>query len=200
MCALKNTNPKLNIAAMIHYYKQKFSYHFVNQLLQEGFAVDGTRGGLVLGRSHAQGGVYFLIDFGTCYKLMGELEGFEYLLNIASSYLTRKSFHDFNNSVRDRETPLIDYEPESHIRTIDTYLPEKSKHGAKFILIEGRGAQSIVNKHSTKRHLQWIDEINQKYTYQYDHNVVLLTKNVKIIDSHSGQVLDTCPIIFNSEP
>lgn len=137
-----------------------------------------------------------LINFGYCYKLIGEVEGYEYIFNIASSYLTRKSFNEINNYERDKEAPFIEYTPSDLTRTIETRLPDNQEYEAKFILLEGRGWQSIVNRHSTKKYLNWIDDINQKYTYEYDSNYVLQTKNVRIIEASTRRILDTCPIIW----
>lgn len=41
---------------MFYYYEQIFSYEAVDELLKNGYAVDGAQGGLILGRSHDEGG------------------------------------------------------------------------------------------------------------------------------------------------
>lgn len=176
---------------MYHYFDQKFSNETVTDLLATGHAVDGAAGGLILGRSHDEGGIYFLKNLGDCYRLIGEVEGYEYILNIAASYLVRNSFKDINDRKRDWQEPFAEYIPADSTRVIDTRLPIGSLYEAKYILFEGRGQQAIINKHSSLVYLRQLDELNRQYSYKYDSDEFLLTKKVHIIDTFTGQTIHT---------
>jgi hypothetical protein len=146
---------------MYHYYEMPFSFEEVDRLLKEGKAVEATMGGLILGRSHDEGGIYFLVKRDGRYVLEGEVEGYEYILNLGATWFYEKSTHIFHQHEK-HTTPVFDiYEPAPHIVTIDARHPD----GAKYILFE-TGGFSIMNRYSTKGYLETLDRMNKAVTFK----------------------------------
>ncbi|MET0636140.1 MAG: hypothetical protein ABWZ25_08920 [Chitinophagaceae bacterium] len=178
-----------------YYFQQPFSYGEINELLSKGYAVDGRSGGLVLGRSHDDGGVFFLTDVGTEYHLMGELEGYEYIFSVAAQTILGNSFDQINNWERDADEPFEEFNIPESIRVINTVPDNHAPMLSKLILFEGLfGIPHIVNKHSTKRNLQNIDSFNQKYTYKYDSDDYFTRKKIMIYNSADNLLFDERPI------
>ena len=69
----------------MYYYKMKYSLAQMEEYLQTGKAIDATMGGLILGRSHDEGGIYFWVKENDYYILEGEVEGYEYILNFGAT-------------------------------------------------------------------------------------------------------------------
>ena len=66
---------------MLGYYKMPLSVDEVESLIADDRALRADEGGLVLGRSHDEGGIYFLVRYGNQYLLDGEMEGHESCFN-----------------------------------------------------------------------------------------------------------------------
>lgn len=91
-----------------------FKEEEVEKMLCDGTAIDGTNGGLVLGRSHDEGGVFILHERAGYYQLDGEMEGFEYIFNPAVAAYASDRFRDINK-------------PDEHMTpTFEPYLPPKT--------------------------------------------------------------------------
>lgn len=57
-----------------------FSKQEFEQLSKEGKVVDARRGGLVVGRSHDEGNIYMLKQYGEGYRVINHMEGGEYVI------------------------------------------------------------------------------------------------------------------------
>lgn len=144
----------------MYYYKMKYSLATMEEYLKNGKAIDATKGGLILGRSHDEGGIYFWIKEDDYYVLEGEVEGYEYIMNFGATKYYSKScerFHQYENHKHD----FVEYIPSSDITLLDT------RHGVepKFLLFDDNGF-SIINKYSTKGYLNTIDQMNKAVTYE----------------------------------
>ena len=53
--------------------------------INKGWAIDATYGGLIIGRSHDEGGIYFWVKKDGYYVLEGEVEGYEYIMNFGAT-------------------------------------------------------------------------------------------------------------------
>lgn len=138
----------------------KFSIEKVQEYLENGRAIDATMGGLILGRSHDEGGIYFLVKKGDQYVLEGEVEGYEYILNFGATKFYSKScdrFHQYENHKHD----FVDYSPPSGVTLLDT----KSEGEPKFLIFNS-DTFSIINKYSTKGYLITIDQMNKAVTFE----------------------------------
>lgn len=56
-------------------YQDEFSFDTIERFLKLDLAVDGTPGGLILGPSHDDGGIFVLIKKESCYVLGRSLSG-----------------------------------------------------------------------------------------------------------------------------
>ena len=145
--------------------------------IKRGWAIDATMGGLILGRSHYEGGIYFWVKENDHYTLDGEVEGFEYILNFgATKYYSKITdrFHQHDKHKHD----FIDYNPPAHIKILDT----RNTVEPKFLLFDS-GGFSIINKYSTKGYLETIDEMNKAVTFE-----VVGDKLAKYVHHHDKEI------------
>lgn len=162
----------------MYYYGMKYSLETMKSFKDEGRAIDATLGGLVLGRSHSQGGIYFWVKKENFYVLEGEVEGYEYILNFgATNYYSKSTdrFHKYEEHKHD----FKEYEPPTHIKLLDTRQPID----AKFLLFE-IGGFSIINKYSTKGYLNTIDQMNKTVTFK------IVKENLAEYVHHNDEVIE----------
>lgn len=144
----------------MYYYKMKFSLAQMKEYVNEGRAIDATMGGLILGRSHDEGGIYFWLKKGDYYSLEGEVEGYEYILNFGATDFFKESSKRFHQYEKHKGS-FEEYLPMSHIKILDT----RREIEAKFLLFDDNEF-SIINKYSTKGYLETIDNMNKTVTYK----------------------------------
>ncbi len=166
---------------MSYYYKQFFSIESVMQLQTDGYAVEGTSGGLVLGPTHDAGGIYMLQFIGSGYSLVGEIEGYEYFLNPAASAYFFKSFKHLNNFNADKTHNFIEYDIPEDISVIDARLKDRSRYNSKFLLFDHRFSFAICNRYSTTKQLQVLNNLNNSLYHEYDSADYSLTKRMNIL-------------------
>lgn len=132
-----------------------FRHATVMELFHEGVVVDGRRGGLVVGRSHAAGNIYMLQQVEPDrYIIPANIEGGEYLVTHVAFTKYEKRFHEINSW--QEETPSISSIPVSgSTRVINT----SAEPSDKFILMDYRG-QFVVNKYATNRFFHEIEKLN----------------------------------------
>lgn len=163
-----------------YYYEQFFSISQVEDFFDNGLAVDGTNGGLVLGPSHEEGGIYMLKFIGYGYSLIGEMEGYEYFLNPAASAYFFSSFRHFNDYENDQTENFFDYSIPEDVTTIDAKLSNNSDYKSKFLVFDNRFHFAICNKFSTKKNLPSINTLNNSLYFEYDNKDFSLTKRMNI--------------------
>lgn len=145
---------------MSYFYKMRYPLKTMEDYIKKGLAIDATMGGLIIGRSHDEGGIYFWVKENDHYVLDGEVEGFEYILNFgATNYYSKITdrFHQHGEHKHD----FVAYNPPSHIKILDTIHPIEPR----FLLFDC-GGFSIINKYSTKGYLDTIDEMNKAVTFE----------------------------------
>jgi hypothetical protein len=138
----------------------EYSLEKMDEYLKNGMAIDATMGGLILGDSHDDGGIYFWVKRGNVYVLEGEVEGFEYIINQGATYCFSNITDRFHQAELHKHD-FVDYEPDLNIKLLDTTSLKKPK----FLLFDS-GGFSIVNKWSTKGYLKTIDEMNKAVTFE----------------------------------
>lgn len=148
------------------YYKQFFSHYDVEKLLDEGLAVYGVNGGLLLGHSHAESGIPVLVEYAEGYRLMAEFEGNEYWVSSAGTYQFSEYLHNINNPKNDWEEIFYLVEMAETISILDCRLNQPSRYKSKFLIHRAGENQFIVNKHSTKKHLRLLDYLNSSLRFK----------------------------------
>lgn len=128
--------------------------------INKGCAIDATYGGLIIGRSHEEGGIYFWVKKENYYVLKGEVEGYEYIMNFGATNYYSKITDRFHQHDLHKHN-FVEYEPPSHIKLLDT----RHNFEPKFLLFDF-GGFSIINKYSTKGYLNTIDEMNKAVTFE----------------------------------
>ena len=113
---------------------------------------------------------------------------------IWSLTVTRKFFPELNDFKRDFNPPFRPFPPEKHHRIIDARLEGNKKYPSKFIFIENRMSQAIVNKYSTSRILEKVDQLNRSFTYTFDDRDFYRTTKVNIIEVVSGKIVQVCDL------
>lgn len=168
----------------MYFYNMYYSLETMQDYIDKGWAINGTQGGIILGPSHDEGGVkiWEKTKEKNGYRLKGEAEGFEYILNPGATHCYRNQFSYINNYFKHKHKNWKYYDVPNSILNINT----KRCGEPKFILLDAN--YCIVNKFSTKCYLTTIDKMN--YARKYE---VLDENTLKII------YVDLSPIeIYNS--
>jgi len=150
---------------MDYYLNQFFTNKYVDRLLDEDLAIDGTNGGLLIGLSHDDGGIKVLMNYGYGYFLKAEFEGYEYLFNPEANNKYSHVHDKYNQYEKHVKKGFKEYIPPENIRIIDTRTSLKSKVTSKFLILDNRGAYTLFNKYSTQIYLNRLDELNSKCTF-----------------------------------
>lgn len=146
---------------MFDYYKKPFTPEEINRMINAGLAIRADDGGLVLGPSHNDGGIKFLVKMGDKYLLEGELEGYEYILNLGATFDSGDFFSILNNHAEHSTLNFEEYEPALDIMILDCRDIPKPKY-----LVFEQGGFGIVNKFSTKGYLASLNQINRNINYK----------------------------------
>lgn len=128
--------------------KEHFDY-----LSENGMIVDGTDGGLVLGLSHDEGGIYMIMECDEGHRIIANMEGGEYLLS-CNAYEKHK----------DRIISINSERPEQYFIDIDILrkTPIIQVNSIQYLLLDRKG-QFIVNKDATCHYLEELNQLNSDY-------------------------------------
>ena len=139
-----------------HYYKQLLTDDYIQTLIKYGDFIDGRNGGYLLGNSHDEGGIISLYQYPEGFRIFGEVEGHEYIINRDSAEIHRARIGEINNYDRDFAN-FQEYELPENVKIIDARM---KNNRYKYLLLDIRGGFAIINRHSTKVHLNEIEIIN----------------------------------------
>lgn len=157
----------------LYFYDMRLNAADMERYVKSGLAVHARSGGLLVGRSHEEGGILFWIKDGNDYVLKGEVEGYEYILNGGASSYFSEYLGLFNNHVEHAVDTFKIYLPDPIVSIIDTREDEE----AKFLLFDHQDFW-IVNKHSTKGFLKTLNEMNRAITLKpINSKEAILMKN-----------------------
>ncbi len=153
------------------YYKQKLSSTFVKELIDCSLAVDGTKGGLLLGAPHdypdkrdVTCGIAVAVKDGIGFMIAGEFEGFEYMLNEGAASDLSMRHNDYNKD-EDLEEVFEEYIPGKDIITIDLRLDQGLyKMKSKILVINSIDKILLANRCSSKKHLSLYNNLNKKWS------------------------------------
>lgn len=169
----------------MYFYDMFFSLSTMEEYLKKGWAINGTKGGIILGPSHDDGGIkmWQRTTEGNGYRLKGEVEGYEYILNPGASHCFDNIFSSINKYGEHKHDNWEDYEIPENITFMDTRRAVEPK----FILLDA--TFSIVNKFSTKCYLQTIEQMNYARSYkQLDEK----TLSIVYVDLNPIPINNTC--------
>lgn len=147
----------IKLIALAYYYQQLFTFEEIDKFNNDGALIDARQGGLIIGPSHDQGGVYFLFEYVDGFRLFGEVEGYEYIINKHSAEKYRQLLGILNKQKGD----FYEYPINESIMVIDAQTPNQNFYNSKFIILDVRGGFAIINKYATKTHLEELDFINR---------------------------------------
>ncbi|NPD47326.1 MULTISPECIES: hypothetical protein [unclassified Lentimicrobium] len=130
-------------------------------LLKNDLIVDGASGGIVLGDSHDEGGIFVihLTEEGEC-KLTYELEGFEFLMNPFGTEEYLRELLNINKESKNKLIEFENYEIPNEVAVVDARTKNINGVDYKKVLILSKNPQMVLNKHSTLKYLKRLNEIN----------------------------------------
>jgi len=148
---------------IIHYYEQLFNFKEIDIFFKEDAIIDAKQGGILLGPSHDEGGICFLQECHGGFKVYGEVEGYEFIINRRSNESNCTKLELINNIDRDFFDDFKPYTFSKAILTINAASPDPDKYKCKYIILDFKGGESVINKYSTKKYLEEINKINKSY-------------------------------------
>lgn len=130
--------------------KELISKDHFDYLFENGLIVDGTNGGLVLGLSHDEGGIYMIMECDEGHRIIATMEGGEYLLSY-NSYAKNK----------DRLISINSERPKQYFIDMDVLrkTPIIQVNSIQYLLLDKKG-QFIVNKDATCHYLEELNLLN----------------------------------------
>jgi hypothetical protein len=127
----------------------------VGELIKSSHAIEVPNGGLIIGNFHNQGGVHILRPFENEFCYLGEMEGYEYLINPTSTKIFGKQITELNYTTqRDKASEPKPFNVPVHIKKID--LSKLNFH----IIVIPDGDHFIVNRAATEKYLERLDNMN----------------------------------------
>jgi hypothetical protein len=134
-----------------------FSRDTFNWMIHAGWVVDGRAGGLVLGRTHAEGDIIMVQSAhdGTDRAFIaGTMEDGEYLLNPRSSVSELARLKEINELRADIPSDLVISTIGEECRVLNTHCAPLDK------LLWIEAGQFIVNAFATSKHLKELESLN----------------------------------------
>lgn len=125
---------------------------------------DGTRGGLVLGDRHTEGGIKGIraSEVDKEYEVVFEMEDGEYLMNAPATIKYKERFDEIN--------AYKSFEPEISEERIQSLYRVMDNRGKKGIIIISGYPQYIINRNATAMYLEELDKMNQEALEEYIRN------------------------------
>ena len=136
------------------FWKKTYDKYEFKQLIQKGRIVDGRNGGLILGSSHEQGGI-FLYQFNEDHFIMdAEIEGNEY-------YVNRYAFDEQESRVRQINEYYPTALPKPQQISSQTEPMNINADGFRKAIFVSAGM--VVNARATQKYIAELDTMNRKY-------------------------------------
>lgn len=122
---------------------------------------DGTRGGLVLGKRHSEGGIRGIreSEVEKEYDVVFEMEGGEYLMNAMATIKYKKRLEEIN-AYRQEEPEISD----ERIQSLHRCMDNRDSDG---LIIISKYPHYIVNRNATAKYLEELDKMNQDALEEY---------------------------------
>ena len=146
--------------------RMMLTYEELEPIADANGIVNGTVGGLILGNSHSDGGIKVIRPYNSegIYEVIAEFEGWEYILSPLATSEEKEYLTKINSEYSGTKKPFSEFKIPEGITILDTNpMIENIKESNKLILLNGQ-EQFIINKHSTKKYLIELENINKKYS------------------------------------
>jgi len=129
---------------MKYFYNMRYPISTMLDYERKGWAIQASGGGLLIGRSHEEGGIYCWLKYEDDYVLEAEVEGYEYILNPGATFHYQKILSQFNRPDEHAYLPEPDYHPSGQIGVLD----EMNK-AVTYALVRPDYAQTVVVNRQT---------------------------------------------------
>ncbi|WP_254413334.1 hypothetical protein [Dyadobacter diqingensis] len=142
-----------------------------NELSKANIILDGRKGGLIIGNSHKKGGIMMIsasgLDF---FCLVGEMEGFEFLLCHEATEKYLNEILEINSTMAAIRKKKVSLEKlwntackknDGDLVVINAILDFEFPLTSKILFLKGK--QFVVNKYSTLVHLKRLFEMNNEF-------------------------------------
>lgn len=147
------------------YYNNGKAFLTINELrlfVAMDAILDGTKGGLIIGNTHDILGIKLIMETAeNKYEIIGEIEGWEYLMNPFATSKYRNELHLINDELKNSKKEFVEYPVTD---SIDKLNAEPFIEGISFtskIILLGKYPQFVVNKYSTKEYIEQLDKMNK---------------------------------------
>jgi hypothetical protein len=133
------------------------------KMRNKGLVIDGTKGGLIVGPSHEEGGVLVVREYLDKILVVAELEGYEYFINAKASKQYYSEIEKINSAYEQRVdyVKFASYKIPATIRVIDVQHKKVDGKSERPLLLM-RQDQWCVNRLSSKEYLKQLDQMNNK--------------------------------------
>ncbi len=134
----------------------------INKLFYHGNIYDGTKGGLVLGKLHINGGIHILEPISNQrFRHVGEMEGWEYISAPIKNHEIKSKFDKINKkTINQGHHILTDFSIPRNCKVINTNLSQVS-----FLLVTNSN-HFIINRFATREHIEEIVELDNRNSDQ----------------------------------
>lgn len=152
---------KLRIGGIV-FCNVEMKYHFeinfdeLDLLIKKGLVFDGTKGGLVLGKLHKDGGIHFLLQSSEeKIRYIGEMEGWEYLTPPINDN-NKDHFFEINELTKNKNSEEdTSFKIPENCKIIDT------RHCEIAFLVVSNKSQFVINRFATRENINLIIEIDK---------------------------------------
>ena len=125
--------------------------------------IDGASGGLIIGNSHADGGIKVIHkDDLDRFEITFEVEGYEFLLNPFATKSKQNYVQELNERHKKEIKDFVPYDIPKHIKTIDARPKIISGIEHQRLIIFSAMPQQILNKVSSKNYLEELNKLNKE--------------------------------------
>jgi hypothetical protein len=136
----------------------------LRDLIVDGMILNAKYGGLVLGNMHSHGGIQIIRQSTLEHvQVIAEMEGWEYILNPFATEKYAKRLTEINAEFASTRNVFSPYRIGVEISMLDAKPRNIQGKEVSKILLIGDESQFIINKFSTSKHLEELNELNQHW-------------------------------------
>jgi hypothetical protein len=144
--------------------RQLLSLDDLRPMVKKNSIIDVTPGGLLLGNAHDDGGISVIRQFNMdYYEVVAEFEGWEYILNANATENCLTDLHRINDELKGPDKPFSEYMIPDAISILDARPICPPDLAIRRMLVLGSKDQFIVNRHSTKKYIVELEQINLRF-------------------------------------
>lgn len=118
-----------------------------------GYIIDARSGGLVLGRTHEEGGISCIAESGGKFNVICRVEGGDFIVNGKANLKHQDRLQEIHEASKFLTTELTDYQLNDKSLIYNTFASQP-----KFLWITG--SEFIMNKNAASAYIEELEEIN----------------------------------------